>query len=271
MTDDDEDLSSDDDEEANELNTQIAELKRILGANERILKGEDNDDLMKETQGDMDGLDDINADKSTSTSSDKKRKQREEDAKKSQQELDEWRKQEDKKFEKNLENNTDKVIIDINAKKNTVLQQQIANAFERGTNLQHVLKKQGASGDEVSGLINELQDKMQGVEDMMKQDEAQQNELLARRLDARRLKRKKFADKLNEVEAKLRNNETEKQTSMDKVMVEIQEELKDDLAQYEAEGELQKQDLKEEFEAKKRDKLAEFQERLKNARSDKNF
>lgn len=50
LTDDeDEDLSSDDEEEANELNNQIAELKRILGANERILKGEDNDDLIKET------------------------------------------------------------------------------------------------------------------------------------------------------------------------------------------------------------------------------
>lgn len=91
LTDDDEDFSSDDEEEASELNHQIAELKRILGANERILKGEDNDEMMKETQGDMDGLDDFNADKSTSTS-DKKRQQREADAKKSQQELDEWRK-----------------------------------------------------------------------------------------------------------------------------------------------------------------------------------
>ena len=43
---DEEDLSSDDEEEAKALNDQIAELKRILQGNERILKGEDNDDLI---------------------------------------------------------------------------------------------------------------------------------------------------------------------------------------------------------------------------------
>ena len=52
--------------------------------------------------------------------------------------------------------------------------------------MRNILKKQGAEGEEVTGMINELQDKMQSVEDMMKQDEARQNELLARRLDARR-------------------------------------------------------------------------------------
>ena len=102
------------------------------------------------------------------------------------------------------------MIKDINAKKNTVLQQQINNANQRGQSLQHMLKKQGASGEEVEGLIGELQDKIQNVEDMMHQDEKRQAELLARRLDARRQKRKKLAEKLNEVESKLRNNEQEK-------------------------------------------------------------
>jgi len=53
---------------------------------------------------------------------------------------------------------------------------------------------------------------------------------LARRLDARRQKRKKLAEKLDEVEIKLRNNETEKQAQMDEVIQEIQDELKEDLA-----------------------------------------
>jgi hypothetical protein len=133
LSDDDEDLSSDDDEEANELNQQIAELKRILGANERILKGEDNDDLMKETEGDMDGLETIGDNKTTAA--DKKRKLRDAEAKVQQEELDDWRKAEDEKFENNLENKQQDVIVDINGKKNTVLQQQIASAHDRGTNL----------------------------------------------------------------------------------------------------------------------------------------
>lgn len=44
--------------------------------------------------------------------------------------------------------------------------------------------------------MGELHDKMQSVEDMMKQDEKRQNEVLARMLDARRAKRKKLTDKL---------------------------------------------------------------------------
>ena len=81
-----------------------------------------------------------------------------------------------------------------------------------------MLKKQGAKGDEVEGLIGELQDKIQNVEDMMHQDEKRQAELLARRLDARRQKRKKLAEKLDEVETRLRNNEVEKQEQMDEVV-----------------------------------------------------
>lgn len=90
----------------------------------------------------------------------KKKQQREEDAKQNRENLDQWQKEENKKFEENLEANTDNLIRDINAKKNTVLQQQIGNAYDRGTSLEHMLKKQGATGDEVHGLINELQDKM---------------------------------------------------------------------------------------------------------------
>jgi len=69
--------------------------------------------------------------------------------------------------------------------------------------MRNILKKQGASGEEVEDLLNELQGKMQNVEDVMKADENRQNELLARRLDARRQKRKKLTEKLNEVEQKL--------------------------------------------------------------------
>jgi len=74
-----------------------------------------------------------------------------------------------------------------------------------------MLKKQGASGDEVNGLVNELQDKMLNVEELMKSDEARQNELLARMLDARRNKRNLLSDKLQQVESKIQAEETQKQ------------------------------------------------------------
>lgn len=134
------------------------------------MKGEDNDDLINETQGDMDGLDDV--EERHVSAGEKKKMQRENDAKEAADELDNFLEVEGNKFEDNLEKNQEQVILDINGKKNTVLQQQINSAHDKGTNIRNMLKKQGADGEEVNGLINELQDKMQNVEDMMKQDEA---------------------------------------------------------------------------------------------------
>lgn len=74
----DQDLSSDDDEEAYELNKQIADLKKLLGTNERILKGDDNDNI-EETDGAGDGLDEM--DDGKVSIAEKKKQQREEDAK----------------------------------------------------------------------------------------------------------------------------------------------------------------------------------------------
>ena len=75
----------------------------------------------------------------------------------------------------------------------------------------------------------------------MKQDETRQNELLARKLDARRQKRKKIIEKLEDVEKNIQGIESVKQQQMDAVVAEIQKELKEDLAQYEAEEELQRE------------------------------
>lgn len=134
-----------------------------------------------------------------------------------------------------------------------------------------MLKKHGASGDEVEGLIGELQGKMQAVENLCKEDEHHQNELLSRVLDARRQKRKKIADKLQEVENKIRAHDVVKQEKMDAVVQKIQDELREELEQDEADGELQREALKQEIELKKRDKLSGFQDRLKNAKGDNNF
>lgn len=81
----DQDLSSDDDEEAYELNKQIADLKKLLGTNERILKGDDNDNI-EETDGAGDGLDEM--DDGKVSIAEKKKQQREEDAKQNRENLD---------------------------------------------------------------------------------------------------------------------------------------------------------------------------------------
>jgi uncharacterized protein YqgV (UPF0045/DUF77 family) len=58
--------------------------------------------------------------------------------------------------------------------------------------------------------MNDLQNKMQNVEDLMHQDEDRQNDLLRMKLDARRAKRRKLEEKLEEVENVI--NHVEKET-----------------------------------------------------------
>ena len=50
---------------------------------------------------------------------------------------------------------------------------------------------------------------MQNVEDLMHQDEDRQNDLLRMKLDARRAKRRKLEEKLEEVENVINNVEKE--------------------------------------------------------------
>jgi hypothetical protein len=90
-------LSSDDDEGAAILNEQILELKRILNTNERILRGEDE---VADTEGDLDALD---GGESKLGAAERKRKQREEEAKKAQDDLDAFIRAENAKFEDNLD------------------------------------------------------------------------------------------------------------------------------------------------------------------------
>jgi hypothetical protein len=77
--------------------------------------------------------------------------------------------------------------------------------------MQNLLKKQGASGDEVKNIMSQLRDKVQNVEKLMRDDENRQNELLQRRLDARRARRKALQEELKEVDQKIRNNEAVKE------------------------------------------------------------
>ena len=57
--------------------------------------------------------------------------------------------------------------------------------------------------------MNDLQNKIQNVEDLMHQDEKRQNYLLQMKLDARRAKRRKLKENLEQVENDINNVEKE--------------------------------------------------------------
>jgi uncharacterized protein (DUF342 family) len=112
---------------------------------------------------------------------------------------------------------------------------------------------------------------VQQVENMMRADENRQHELLQRRLDARRNRRKAIQDELKQVDQKIRDNEIEKEKEQEIVLQKIQEEADIELKQLKEDEEAQLNALDEEFEDKKNERLISFQEKLKNARNDANF
>ena len=128
-TGDDSQDSSDDNEDREALNKQIAALKKLLGQNEAILKGNDPDEI-EEEHSLMEGLGDLNQNKISQDEI--KRRIREEEADQRHEQLINNLEEEDIKFEKSLEKLNQQALLSIGEKNNTVLQQQIQNAQDRG-------------------------------------------------------------------------------------------------------------------------------------------
>jgi uncharacterized protein YqgV (UPF0045/DUF77 family) len=80
---------------------------------------------------------------------------------------------------------------------------------EIGQTFSNRLQQYGADRQEINQYMNDLQNKIQNVEDLMHQDEKRQNYLLQMKLDARRAKRRKLEEKLEEVENVINNVEKE--------------------------------------------------------------
>ena len=78
-----------------------------------------------------------------------KRRIREEEADQRHEQLINNLEEEDIKFEKSLEKLNQQALLSIGEKNNTVLQQQIQNAQDRGQHMRNLLKKDGAEGEEV--------------------------------------------------------------------------------------------------------------------------
>lgn len=97
---------------------------------------------------------------------------------------------------------------------------QIESAFDKGKSFEDALKRQGAAGDS-KDLLNQLEDKMERVENLMLKDEERQQEMLKMKMEQRRARRRKMQDKLSTVQEEIRNNEAETQEKKEVALVEI--------------------------------------------------
>lgn len=120
-------------------------------------------------------------------------------------------------------------------------------------------------------MMSQLENKMQRVEDLLLDDKDRQNDMLKRQLEQRRLRRRKLNEKLVEVDEQLHKKEYEEADDKNKVVKELQEELKVEIEELEVENETAKQNVVKKYETIKTEKLADYQDRLRNAGGSKDF
>jgi len=95
--------------------------------------------------------------------------------------------------------------------------------------------------------------------------------MLKRNLEQRRLRRKKLNEKMVEVDVQIQKNDYEVADKKEAIVIEIQEEYNAEIVNLEREDNQLKQDLSKKFDQMKLDKLADYQDRLKNAGGTKDF
>jgi len=119
--------------------------------------------------------------------------------------------------------------------------------------------------------MDQLEHKMQRVEDLLVDDKDRQQDMLRRQLEQRRLRRRKLNEKLVEVDEQLTKKEYEEVDEKNKVVQELQDELKQEMEQLEEDDKTARNNLTKKFETIKTDKLADYQDRLRNAGGTKDF
>ena len=71
------------------------------------------------------------------------------------------------------------------------------------------MSRDGAQKNELTDMMDQLEGKMQRVEDLLVDDKQRQADMLKRNLEQRRLRRKKLNEKLVEVDVQIQKNDYE--------------------------------------------------------------
>ncbi len=112
---------------------------------------------------------------------------------------------------------------------------------------------------------------MQRVEDILVDDKQRQSDMLKRNLEQRRIRRRKLNEKLVEVDEQLQKNDYQVADMKEDIVIEIQDEYNREIASLENEDNQLKVNLSKKFDQMKIDKLADYQDRLRNAGGTKDF
>ena len=155
-----------------DLNQQIANVKKLIFNTRAVLRGEDQEDMHIFTD-DTKMLDAIN-------SAEKKHQEREEAIRLRKEQLEENQRIQEEKFKRKINAENDRQIEELEDMKNKVLEMQVESAYDRGKAFQERLLRDGQKEEDAGEMMSQLENKMQRVEDLLLDDKDRQNEMLKR-------------------------------------------------------------------------------------------
>lgn len=244
------DLSDYSSSDEDELNSAIANVKKMIQNARAVLRGEGDEDIQIFTN-DTKMIEAINTDQD-------KRAEREEAIRLRKEQLEENQRVQEERFKRKIASENEHAVNELEDLKNKVLEMQVESAYDRGKAFQERMHRGGAQEEELGDMMNQLENKMQRVEDLLLDDKDRQAEMLKRQLEQRRLRRRKLNDKLVDVDEQLHKNEYEQADHKNVVVKELQEELKLEMVKLDEEDVVLRENLNKKFEQVKTDKLADY-------------
>ena len=106
---------------------------------------------------------------------------------------------------------------------------QVESAYAKGQDFQHKLNRDGAQGDDLKAIMDELEAKMGHVENILLGDQDRQTEQLRKRLEMRAKRRRKMQDRLENEHDRVQELQHEREDRKAEKLLEVQKELKEDL------------------------------------------
>lgn len=166
------DLSDYTSSDEDELNSTIANVKKLIENARAVLRGEGDEEIQIFT-------DDTKMIEAINTDADK-RQEREEAIRLRKEQLEENTRVQEEKFKRKIVQENDKAIDELENMKNKVLEMQVESAYDRGKAFQERMHRGGAQDNELDDMMGQLENKMQRVEDLLLDDKDRQQDMLKR-------------------------------------------------------------------------------------------
>ena len=239
-------------EDDGDLNSQILQLRRLLEQHKAVLRGEDVADAEDDAR---DFADD---------EEERRRRQREQ------------KEAEEAQFAAKEEQEAAELDESANRERDEVVGQVLGDLADRSEGYgKHVKAQGGLSDADAQNMLAELRKNHgEAADDMAKaleEDKSRQQDLLKRRLEARRRKRGKLQEDLATVDNAIEEKEADFAAANLEIEKRHDKEYQEKCLAYDKEHEAGQQALEDRLTEQKHDKLSSFEERLKEAKKSQDF